>query len=424
MKYMWWVIRDSKFHHPAKTLFYIKPRALGVESHHTFHHTFRTQPSFVGRSMPAKSADLNLPKYLTPIRKQGRIVGYQYRRRVPKQLLGSIVLRSGKDVKLWDYYLGADLANALEKAKAYTAEHDRLIEIAKDPKATRDFLEQRVQTVAAQIISDETPTAPDWRDTESLMTSAMTMSAEREQQTLALHAAAVFGERGYLENMPNQSPFIARLAIAKTPPVPTGTIERQMYDAMKNALMERLNQLEVDLPTDPASRVSARLEQYLKHKGVSESTARNYRLRIRRLTEHLGDDKPLQLLDAAALRNYRDLLFEEVSRASVAQYFSPIKAMFRWAEQEDLVEFDPTQKVAIPKNDKSIEETRWEAFDAQQIATVWKAVSEAWGPKSTVRLSAERRATFLMAFRVLLWTGMRPGRSVLAYARAGDCQHY
>lgn len=358
--------------------------------------------------MPAKITDLNLPKYMTPIRKNGRVAGYQYRRRVPKQLHGSLVLRRGKDVTKWDYYLGADLTKALARCANYTAEHDRLIEIASDPELSRRFLEDRVWTVAAQLAASKSPKAPDWRDAEELMNAAATMSAEMEQQTLALHAATIFGERGYLANLPNQSPFIAVLSAAETPPAPKGPIERQMYDATKAALVSRLTQLEVNLPTDPASRITARLEQYMKHKSVGVSTARAYRGRIRRLVDHLGDDRPLHLLDATTLRAYRDVLLEEVSRSAVQQYFSPIKAMFRWAVQEDLVDSDPTTKVAIPKNDRTIEESRWEAFDATQIQAVWKAVSEEWGPNSTGRLSAERRATFLMAFRVLLWTGMRP----------------
>lgn len=176
---------------------------------------------------------------------------------------------------------------------------------------------------------------------------------------------------------------------------------------MKDALDTRLAALAAQRPADPSAKITARMDQYIKYKAVSEQTARGYRTRVARFTEFAGD-LPLDQIDPPLLRKYRDKLLDEVGRSTVAQYFYPLKSLFKWAMKEDHVDDDPTTKIDIPRNDKTVEESRWQAFNANEIETVWKAVQAEWNPDGKARLSPERRAAFKMAFRVLLWTGLRP----------------
>lgn len=112
------------------------------------------------------------------------------------------------------------------------------------------------------------------------------------------------------------------------------------------------------------------------------------------------------------MRQYRDHLINGSANnkaiASVKPYFYPLKALFNWAVKEDKLAGNPLDKGDLPDAPKSIEETKWQAFDETDIATVWKSISHSWGPTGASRMDRARRKCFLVAFRVLLFTGMRP----------------
>jgi integrase len=115
-------------------------------------------------------------------------------------------------------------------------------------------------------------------------------------------------------------------------------------------------------------------------------------------------------VDTATLKAYRDALDDDpaLNRTSVNTYMTPLRTLFKWAVNEGYTETDPTLGVQTLNDKRTIEDRQWKPFNDSQIRTVWNVVQEGWGPEGTSRLSEPRRATFLMVFRVLLWTGMRP----------------
>lgn len=351
--------------------------------------------------MAAKKYTHGLPQYVCQV-KRGGSVAYKYQRRVP----GHLQAEMGR--KMWDLSLGGDLLHAITRAQDYRDHHNLLITVLSDPAAKMATIENALNVEAARqtIESDHSPTPPDWRKTEDYMTTCAGMSTNLEVEALAVFAAAAFGDDTWVKAL-DLSPFFEEFKDIEPTPPPTGNIEFTIYSAIKAALDARLTELQAQRPADPLTKITARMDQYIKYKAVSEQTARGYRTRVARFTEFAGD-LTLDQIDPPLLRRYRDRLLDEVGRSTVAQYFYPLKSLFKWAMKEDHVNVDPTAKIDIPRNDKTVEESRWKAFNAKEIKTVWAAVQSEWNPDGKARLSPERRAAFKMAFRVLLWTGLRP----------------
>ena len=66
----------------------------------------------------------------------------------------------------------------------------------------------------------------------------------------------------------------------------------------------------------------------------------------------------------------------------MAQYFYPIKSLYKWALKEDIVDVDPSERIDNPNNNKTVEESRWQAFNQNEIKISWDAVKAAWGQKA------------------------------------------
>jgi len=361
--------------------------------------------------MAAKTYTHGLPQYVTPVKKNGKNIGYKYQRRVPKALHDDL----GQSV--WDLYLGADLLTAMIKAKEYCDHHDLIIAKLSDTVSRSDIIRNGLSSFAADKIEaarqDNTAKAPEWRETESYLRTSAELPDKMELEALAVFAATAFGDRSYIETA-KLSPAFAQLAMIEATTPPSGGLDLNMWTALKSALDARLSELQVTRAVPPNETVTARMNEYITFKNVAPNTARNYRLRIKRLVRFVGRDIALADIDALLLRAYRDHLangdkdYSPLSNTAIRQYFYPLKSLFRWCMKEDYISEDPTARVNLPEAEKSIEEARWQAFNDIEIATVWKAIQEAWGTHGTARLEADRRAAFLMAFRVLLWTGLRP----------------
>lgn len=359
--------------------------------------------------MPAKAPDHPLPKYVTPVRRNDKISGYKYLRRVPKALQEDL----GRTV--WDYYLGADQLAAFLRGHEKREEHDAIIERLTQPTERKQVIERGMNKIAAanvkKAIDKGKAKSPDWRDTANHLQLASQSGPDHEREALAAFAATAFGDRSYIDAA-DPSPFFAALASVPPATPPADGIEKTMFDAMKVAVDTRLAELEAKRPALAVERITARMEQYIKSKNkISTATARAYRGRIKRFVSFAGDVSLAQI-DPPLLRGYRDHLRtgddNHAPLEAVREYFHPIKSLFNWALKEDLVESNPVARVDLPTASKSVEEMRYVAFDSEDMPRIWEAVSAQWGPGSKSKLSPERRAAFLMVFRVLLWTGMRP----------------
>ncbi|MDE4276290.1 phage integrase SAM-like domain-containing protein [Phaeobacter gallaeciensis] len=333
-------------------------------------------------------------------------VAYKYQRRVPSDVASA--LRR----KTWDLSLGSDLTKATARCAQTTAEHDELIALFRDPNALENarapaFAETTAIHIRESAQLDPETFAATWRDTEVYLDGARGLTPERELETLAIFARQAFGDPSHLENLENPTAMAGiDWPVAKPP---DDNVELRLYGAMKTILDERIADLLGESPQNEPYRLSALLERYLDLSNPSSQTKRNYISKVNRLTDHIGD-LPLNQYTPEKLRLHRDyLLTEGLSPNSVAQYFAPTKAVMRWAISEDLVPgFDaiPTDKVSMPRGGKTIEERRWQRFDDEEIKKVWVLLQESWGKGS--KLSPARRAAFLMVFRVLLYTALRP----------------
>ena len=362
---------------------------------------------------------------------------FKYQRRVPPDLQEAI----GR--KVWDYALGSNPDAAYKRATVYEDEHDALIASLATPGDRSRFTDRTANEAGAKLASlaivmdkhlgaDETGVdvnSPVWRQTEERMKSARALPAAAERERLALFAAYAFGDRSYTERVAADDAFGNMLIDHLTPARPIDVVQASIFDALKGALDARLSQIEP--ADDPAKgmRLTALIAAYSKHRATRPNTLRSYTNKVGRLVD-FAKDHPLPHYDAAILRDYRDYLisgdpdakpraFLPVKPITIQQYFAPLKALWKWAGDEypDLKGL-AFPNVSLPKNGETVEETRWQAFDENQIKRVWGLVNAAWGEGVKSKVAPERRKAFLMAVRVLLYTGMRPAE--VFHIGAGD----
>ncbi|OOY02852.1 hypothetical protein BMI87_20575 [Thioclava sp. F28-4] len=321
---------------------------------------------------------------------------------------------------VWNLSLGREEAAAEKRASALRHEHDKLLaELDKPNGARRVEMMITAQSVDEQIARTErrhqvqdlpnhggliVPLATHhWRRIpEIIANSDDAPTPEDKYRQLAFSQALAFGDTtrtGPIPNLPQ-------------PERPTDHVDLILYEAHRQMLEAALSEIAPRASSgDPALRLTALLEDYIKSAGVRDSTATHYRKMIRPLIETTGDHE-LPKYTQAKLKSYRDHLIEatEASPQTIEKRFATLKALWRWAAEEksDVWPDLTFPAIRLPKVTQSTEESRWQAFDDAQIKEVWNLVSEAWGPDSASRLAPERRADFLMAFRVMLWTGMRP----------------
>lgn len=358
---------------------------------------------------------------------------YRYYRKVPLPLQG--LLRR----EVWHHSLGRDHARAIESWFELKREHDSLIERLKDgdQEAVTDAVNRRVTDHFAaterlhshgprpgQKVSKATPEEIEthrqedeaaiagiqnlWRQTGEVMEDAE--GAQNEYRRLATHLLLAFADDSYSSNT-------VTTPEALTPIPPLGG-ERRLWDLLHSALRQRLEEIAPMGVTDSEEhRISHLLERYISLQGVSENTARAYRGKVRALTTRLGD-RPLPHYNKARLQAFRDLLIEETDdstgevkrkASTVVQHFAPLKALWRWAADE-VDELNDLQFPAIrlPRPGETVDEIRWQAFDDKQIKRVWSLLNDHWGPDSESKMKPARREAFLMAVKVMLYTGLRP----------------
>ncbi|MBN2629741.1 MAG: hypothetical protein JXR75_04285 [Rhodobacteraceae bacterium] len=362
--------------------------------------------------MPPKSAkNSDLPPYVT----KTPTGSYKYQRRVPKDLQETF----GR--KMWDYSLGSNPAHAYRMAETYRTTHDGWIATQADPE--QKAKEESVWAMAHRV--QDLQDLPDpWRQTPEEMKAARALPPAQEFNRLAAFATVAFGAAAHVARGSD-----TRITVeSRSVPRPTDPTDVLLYDAYKAALDARLAQISPTESTDPM-RLTALLPKYFNAQAVRPNTASGYSRKVARLVNFAGDHG-LQQYDEATFRAYRDYLiagdpdakpkpFDPVKAATVHQYFAPLKALWKWASDEYPEHKELSfPRVRLPKDGETVEETRWQAFDDHQIKRVWQLLNEAWGEKGDSRLSPSRRAAFLMAVRVLLYTGMRP--SEVFRLTAGD----
>ncbi len=374
--------------------------------------------------MPAKKeTGVVLPKYVTATRRRGEIVAYKYQRRVPKRVRdGAIKMGAKVPPPMLNIYLSADLSEATSKATKLTALHDEVFSAAAgDEGAFQQRSFDDAETLLRNTFEAErdpskgTPEGASWKDWQKALTG---LSGERsglsdndKVQLLASYLASAFYEKELATQLIESAYPLALANIPPREPIPPASAgDRVLFDAAKGVLIDQLNYLTPDRAAPVGERLSGRMEQYANFAQIKETTRKSMAVKVNKFIKHLGRDPSLESLDTATIKDYRDALDadENMNRGSVNAYLTPLRTIFKWAVNEGYVKTDPTLQVQTLKDKRTVEDKQWKPFDDAEIKKVWSAVQAGWGPEGESRLSKPRKATFLMVFRVLLWTGMRP----------------
>ncbi|WP_347313213.1 DUF6538 domain-containing protein [Defluviimonas sp. SAOS-178_SWC] len=360
--------------------------------------------------------------------KSGR---WKYQRKVPRPLQEIV----GKAV--WDFSLGSDYLGALDKCRSLTREHDDMIAQLATGEAQEAWTRRRQAEETAKgvqlgavlaatlppgaVVAPEdaeqargialaaaaqAPAAADlWRQTEDKMKRVRGLSDERD--LLATFAAFAFGDRSYLDRLPADDPVGNALADIMHPTRPADPVAGVMFDAFKTALDARLSEVTPATAGDASLRITELMDSYSE--GKRANTQRSYKAFIRRLTAAEGNHQ-LTHYTKPILQRHRDrLVTDGVSPQTVAKHFDSFKTLWRWAAAEkEAYEGLIFPALNMPTVSTTVEDRRWQAFDDDELKAVWGLVSDEWAPDSNSRLTPERRAAFIMAFRVALYSGMRP----------------
>ncbi len=294
------------------------------------------------------------PRFL--LAERGR---YFYQRKVP-QHLQTVLGR-----KKWRAPLGADFDEACDRLKDLRREHDALIAKLEDPDARQDAktTTRRQAEVAqyaawdadelayetAQHTKGETTETEDYLEWEAAALASGEIEPEAPHERAARWIAAIEHER----NNPNKrvlhpypmddDEYCDRLTAIfaenfgpDAPAPPSAPEDRDEYDATKLKLERKIARVARNPHT-----VSKVAESFFRFAEVKAKTEHKYRRTINRLIEDIGD-VPVNQVTSRMLRDYRDkLLARGLLPASVHAEFAPIKGLFNYAADEEIIEDAP-----------------------------------------------------------------------------------
>jgi integrase len=133
---------------------------------------------------------------------------------------------------------------------------------------------------------------------------------------------------------------------------------------------------------------------------------RKYRGNIKKLTDFTGD-VPISHVTSVSLRRFRDQQSDIMMPSSLAAVFTPIRGMFKYAIDEELIAINPVPSVVLKKDKRSIHERKCIPFPPLEMKRLLQAMEEHWGsPKRG--LSKERRVAIHMVCRVMAFSCLRP----------------
>ena len=183
--------------------------------------------------------------------------------------------------------------------------------------------------------------------------------------------------------------------------VPPGADERDEYELVRRKLERRVSSIAGDPNT-----VSAVSERYFDFVGITPQVRNKYTRIIQTLIKHVGD-VPLGHLSASQLRAFRDKQSKMMQPASLASLFTPIRGMFNFAVENEIVELNPMGSIKMPKEKRSVQMRKWKPFSPEEAQKIFQAMDEIWD-RPLRGLSKERRLAIHMVVRVQAFTCMRP----------------
>jgi len=376
---------------------------------------------------------LHNPEKIPYLERCKRTKLYRYQRRVPEYAQKII----GK--KTWDQSLKTrDYVEAVDRARAKTAEHSALLERLKTPAKREKYQSDKEEEFAAMVVRmrpgmqrrigddgkllevppmDRDPGT--WRTAPDTMKHARTLPPKQELRQLAYHLATAFDDRKTIDLLNDGSPLGDALVDVMRPTRPTDPTDAAMYDAFKTALGARVNELGGSLLVNPDHTLTAFHEKIAEIRNTKPATIANHKVTTAKFNAFLREKKGMDYEPSIAsitdtlLHEYLDHLLDDpnVGNGSIHKYFDGMKSVFNHAIRRKKIPgliVNPVDFVEMPAT-QPVEKSMYLPFSKTEIVRLWDEVQEQWGPHNTrSKLAEGRRAAFLMAFRVLLWSGLRP----------------
>lgn len=375
---------------------------------------FGTFKAIFGTEMKTKA------RYL--LAERGR---YFYQRKVPQHL------QTALGCKKWRAPLGADLTQAGDRLRELRIEHDALIAKLENPTAKQDTktatrrlaeTKQEEKLTAKdrayeveQHAKAETTETEDYLEWEAAALASGEIVLEAAHERAVSWIEAIEHERSYLDKRVlhpypmDDDEYCDRLMAVfsdnfgpDSPAPPSDPEDRDEYDATKLKLERKIARVARNPHT-----ISKVAESFFRFAELKPKTEHKYRRTINRLVEDLSDI-PVNQVTSRMLRDYRDkLLTRGLLPSSVHAEFAPIKGLFNYAADEEIIEDAPTLSVRMPKERRAVEESKWLPFTPDEMQRLFVGLENVWGRK-VQGLKAERREALTMAVRVLAFTAMRP----------------
>jgi hypothetical protein len=149
--------------------------------------------------------------------------------------------------------------------------------------------------------------------------------------------------------------------------------ERDDYELIKRKIERRLSECQPDPMT-----ITKVAERYFAFNGIKTATAAKYRREIQRLVKISGD-VPVQHVTISQLKELRDNLVTQIKPASVHAVFTPIKGMFAYAMNEQIIETNPTHSISLPRDKRPLEERKWKKFEPIEVSKIYQSMYDFWG---------------------------------------------
>ncbi|MFD2741314.1 tyrosine-type recombinase/integrase [Sulfitobacter aestuarii] len=334
--------------------------------------------------------------------------GWKYQKRVPEDVQSLV----GK--KSWGERLGDDYAAAA--AKALRLEEENLATIARfrDPEVVESELRGGVLQAAAAMVEfskDKETFASDfhWSQAAQQMRSRDHLEPDERAEFLRLLLAISFGETAQIEAFPPANPhnaaLLKKLGAGAPPTNPTDLI---MFNAMREAVSGQITKLPVKRRSDSSDTLLKLLDRYSGLQSLSENTRRAYARGIQRFIDNVGD-LDVRDITSRMLKDHRDhLVASGIEPTSIRTLFAGIGSVLAFAQDEELIEVNPTLGMKFPRDTKSIEDRKHLPFRRDEVSKIWTAAQERFNPDGDSRLSKDRRRAYLMCVKTLFLTGMRP----------------
>ena len=183
--------------------------------------------------------------------------------------------------------------------------------------------------------------------------------------------------------------------------LPDNADDREDYVFAKRRLERKISDV-----TPDTNCISSVLEKYCSFNSIRSGTKSKYQRELSRLIAITGD-VPISHVRTEDLRSLRDALIGQIKPASIQAVFTPIKGIFGFAFDEEIIKENPMMGVKLPKDKRPIEERKWKPFEPVEFARILEAAEHEWG-KPARGLSDLRRDAIHMIVRVLAFSGMRP----------------